>query len=810
MLFFMLPSSCKKSLKTFHISRHAIPYVIFMLIFLSIIWQLYHSVQNTMKILDRQEVSHIAGNLDSTLSITFTDQTSASGLVFDHQQTGMTLTALSEVIGPGACVSDIDRDGYQDIFVVNGSGFTHYYGKRWWWSGESRSALFHNNGDGTFKDIALSAGIAAGGWGMGCTFADYDGDGHDDLYVTQYGANVLYHNNGNLTFTDVTAQTGVGDERWSTSAVWGDYDGDGDLDLYVVNFVDFRKVITVEETNSYYIGAMPPLFNIALFNAQRNTLYQNNGNGTFSDVTAQAGVGNDQGKGFGAVFFDYDRDGDLDLYVTNHQTRNVLYQNKGDGTFIDRGSLLGVDVPLGTTGVTVGDYDHDGDWDIFSTYMQGETNILHQNLWSSGQEGFKDVSIVAGLGRESSYGYFGWGTEWVDFDNDGWEDLFIANGHILPDFDNPQRPIGQHSQLFHHMRKGEFKDVSTQVGLGFLRSSRGMAVGDFDNDGDQDVFLVNNNDRAVFLRNENTTGHHWLTIKLTGKGKNTNALGAKVKVVTDGLTQWQEVRSGSGFLSQKDQRLHFGLGKDALVRCIEIIWPNGDQERLSDVAVDQIIAVMQGEKGFKVVSKMQDKGTARKSFQEETEVVLEKHLLDPDPVIRREAVRRLAKLFQKEESLQTSAMLKKREFVSVLLEKLNDPDVEVRQNAIEALGYSESYRAVIPLLEQFQAEELPLRVQAVRSIGILRDKRAIERLLDLIRNSSEHESARVEAVLSLRKLGEEEVLAPLAMILKEGKEEERLKVYRILEELLKHREAVLIDQRKILPLLPVRGDQREY
>ena len=795
------------------ISRHIIPPIIFFSMVFIVGWQLYRSIRHTPPILDKKEVSFAPPTAPAP-GIKFIDQTVESGLIFEHRQTGMTLTALPEVIGPGACVSDVDRDGYQDIFAVNGTGFAHYYGKRWWWSGESRSALFHNHGDGTFEDIAPSAGIAPGSWGMGCAFADYDGDGDDDLYVTHYGANVLYRNNGDLTFTDVTQQAGVGDERWSTSAVWGDYDQDGDLDLYVVNFVDFKKVITVEETNSFFVGAMPPLINIALFNAQRNALYQNNGDGTFTDVAARAGVGNDQGKGLGAVFFDFDRDGDLDLYVTNHQTRNVFYQNNGDGTFADRGSALGVDVPLGATGITAGDYDNDGDWDLFSTYMQGEANILHQNSGGPGRQIFRDVSIDSGLGQESSFGYFGWAAEWADFDNDGRQDLLVANGHMIPDFDNPQKPVGQQSRLFCNTGKGDFEDVSGQVGLNVVRSARGMAVGDFDNDGDEDVFLVSNNDRAVFFLNENSSGHHWLTLKLTGRGKNTNAVGAKVKVVTRGLSQWQEVRSGSGFLSQKDQRLHFGLGHGAKVDRIEIVWPDGQRQNFKDVAADQIIAVTQGANNFVLIPRKKETPLAKRAgtshqnpFDEQERI--RAGMFEGDPIARRAAVQSLVRLFQQEAPLQTSSMLKKREWVGVLLEKLDDPDPEVRRSAIEALGYSESYRAVVPLLEQFQADETRLRWQAVKSIGILRDSRGRDSLTNVIRNSREDESVRVEAVLSLKKLGERDVLAPVIVILKEGKEEERVKARHILEALLKHEESVLIDRREILPLLSENGAQHE-
>lgn len=299
--------------------------------------------------------------------IKMVDATAESGMTFAHVQSGMTLTSLNEVIGSGACVADYDRDGFPDIYAVNGSGFAHYYGKRWWWSDPPGNALYRNKGDGTFEDVASGAGVARQGWGMGCAFGDYDNDGYPDLYVTNYGANVLYHNNGDGTFADVTDHARAGDKRWGTSAVWFDYDNDGDLDFYVVNYVVFDKGMTPGEPNSAFKAIQPFLMDSSLFDGEGNVLFRNNGGGTFTDVTAAAGVANSAGRSMGAVAFDYDNDGDQDLYIANDGSRNILFRNNGDGTFTDVGGALGVDSPLSGMGVSAGDYDNDGDMDIFFT-----------------------------------------------------------------------------------------------------------------------------------------------------------------------------------------------------------------------------------------------------------------------------------------------------------------------------------------------------------------------------------------------------------------------------------------------------------
>lgn len=426
-------------------------------------------------------------------AIRFEDVTLATGIEFCHKQGGTMLNAISEVMGSGACMGDYDNDGFVDIYAVNGSGYINFYGKKWWWYKDPHNNLYHNNGDGTFTDVTEKAGVGNKSWGMGCAWGDYDNDGNLDIYVTNHGANVLYHNNGEGTFTDVTEKAGVGDKGWGMGCAWGDYNNDGYLDIYVANYLEFDKGMNPAEPNSAFKIEMPLLMDSRLYDSQRNVLYKNNGDGTFTDVTDKAGVGNSPGKSMGVVFFDFNDDGYQDIYVVNDNSRNVLYVNNGTGTFTDVGGTLEVDSPLSGMGVTVGDYDNDGDFDIFSTYTQKDTNILYKNTrMDSGKKKkdhslskFIDVTVDAGLGEDVSVGYFGWGTEFLDYDNDGYLDIFVANGHPMVDFDDPQSTIGQRNQLFKNRGDGSFLEASGNVGAGLkpYNTSRGVAIGDYDNDG---------------------------------------------------------------------------------------------------------------------------------------------------------------------------------------------------------------------------------------------------------------------------------------------------------------------------------------
>lgn len=683
-------------------------------------------------------------------SIVFRDATLESGIDFRHLQGGEKLTAISEVMGSGACTADYDNDGYLDIYAVNGSGYTHHYGKKWWWGTEPVNRLYRNHMDGTFVDVTEKAGVGDKGWGMGCAFGDYDNDGDPDLYVTNYGANVLYKNNGDGTFSDVTDAAGVGDKGWGMSTAWGDYDLDGDLDLYVANYLIFDKTMRPGEPNSAFKVSTPFLMDSKLFDSEANVLYRNNGDGTFSDVTAAARVGNSPGKSLGVIFLDYNRDGFPDIYIANDNSRNVLYRNDGNGVFTDVGGGLGVDSPLNGMGVDAGDYDNDGDLDIFSTHPQSDTNILYRNMSASPISGeyafekFKDVTVDTGLGEEAGVGYFGWGTGFADFNNDGYLDIFVANGHGMVDFDNPQSTIGQSNQVFQNRGDGTFADVSKTAGKALQRvnTTRGAALGDYDNDGDVDLFLLNNNDDAELIMNETRTGHHWLNVDLRGVKSNRDGIGATITVTTHNLRRTREARSGSGYLSQSDSRVHFGLGECKKADVLEVRWPSGRIQRFHDVEGDQFVVIREGDDniqwrrfndsrkvtqenvadgipvdGQAITNKKVDKtyliraisAMARLEDARATEK-LRTFLSHEDREIRREAVKSLG-----------SAREEKGLF-PLLIQWQRESDEDVRREIVSALKNYDSDRIIPPLIEGLESRSVSIRREATESLAFILDR----------------------------------------------------------------------------------------
>lgn len=682
------------------------------------------------------------------LGVELVDQSIESGIEFTHRQGGKKLTAINDVIGSGACTADYDLDGYLDIYVVNGSGYSHHYGKKWWWSKSSHNVLYRNMGDGTFKDSSEVAGVGKSAWGMGCVFADYDNDGYPDLYVTNFGANILYHNNGDSTFTDVTDKAGVGDGGWGTGIAWADYDNDGDLDLYVVNYVVFDKTMTPAEPNSAFKIIKPLLMSSNLFDSQSNVLYRNNGDGTFTDVTKSSGVGNSPGRGMGAVFFDYDDDGYQDIYVTNDKSRNVLFHNMGDGSFTEVGGVMGVDTPLSGMGVTIGDYDNDGDFDIFSTHIQSETNILYQNRLADTNDrgsynrgGFVDITVDAGLGEDVGVGYFGWSTEFLDIDNDGYLDIFVANGHGVVDFDNPQTTVAQKNQVFRNNKDGTFTDISVQLGKGFnsFGSSRGMIVGDFDNDGDYDFFINNNNGRSQFLENRNSTGNHWINIRLQGTKSNRDGIGAKITLHVGLKMQTRSVLSGSGYLSQSDKRVLFGLGNADVVDILEVMWPSGLKQLFRSIKGNQFIVIVEGDdevlidkkatRSIKPKIKRSSRNSARieervrrKSKTDELAAIVKSKIVNNeiDATLRIEAINALSRITG-DRSLE------------VLLHLLENEDKEDMAAVVRALGEMGRAEAVPPLLILMKNEKSrTTRLEIVQALGKLSSDRSLELLLEAL------------------------------------------------------------------------------
>ena len=524
----------------------------------------------------------------------FISVTKEAGIHFKHHDGASGQRYFIEPLGGGAAFLDYNNDGLQDIYLVNGANLPPLPQEQSSAVELPRNALYRNNGDGTFADVAMAAGVADTGYGMGCAVGDYNNDGFPDLYVTNFGANVFFHNNGDGTFTDVTTQTGTGDTRWGASCAFVDYDNDGFLDLYVTNYVKY----TIESGQVCMNKGVRVYCDPRLYEGELDILYHNNGDGTFTDVTKSAGFSEATGRGLALAWGDYDDDGDMDVYIANDADQNFLYRNNSDGTFTDVSLTAGVGFSEdgeaeNGMGADFGDYDNDGYLDLIVTNFQGQTNTLYHN---EGNGLFSDVSYVSKIGT-MSLPYLAWGVSFCDYDNDGYQDLFIANGHLdenVQAFD----PTGFYEQpnlLFRNNRDGTFDEVSIDSGSGMRleKVSRGFAYADYDNDGDLDLLVTNLKGSPDLLQNEGNQ-NTWLSLKLIGTRSNRDAIGAQVKVTTGDLTQIREVRSGSSYLSQSDMRLHFGLGKHRRIDRIEIRWPSGLQEHLEGIEPNQTLMLVEG------------------------------------------------------------------------------------------------------------------------------------------------------------------------------------------------------------------------
>jgi hypothetical protein len=526
----------------------------------------------------------------------FRDITDRAGLRTLITSGGTKKDYVVQVNGSGVCWFDYDHDGFVDLYLVNGSTLAQLQGK------EPRTAhnrLFRNNGDGTFTDVTAKASVAGTQWGFGCVAADYDNDGNTDLLVTQFGPNLLYHNNGDGTFIDRAAKAGMaGGEIWHAGAAFGDYDNDGFLDLYISGYIDFDRQHPELKTCEYRgvnVHACGPLG----YRGAPDFLYHNNGDGTFTDVTAKAGVV-DKGLffGFTVIFDDLNGDGLADIFVANDSNANYFYRNKGDGTFEESAVTSGVAFnadgkEMSGMGVAVGDYDGDGRPDVFVTTFSNDNDVLYHN---DGHGFFSDVSFPAGVG-EPTVPFLAWATFFFDYDNDGHKDLFVANGHVYPEVEGKiGETYRQPLQLFRNSSDAKFQDASQQAGLHAIprHSARGGAYADFDNDGDLDVLISNIDDVPQLLENDGSNRSDWLELKLQGTKSNRDAIGARVRVTAGDLVQYDHVRAGGSFLSSNDLRLHFGLGDRKRVDEVRIEWPSGKTERLEKIETNQILNVVEG------------------------------------------------------------------------------------------------------------------------------------------------------------------------------------------------------------------------
>jgi len=511
---------------------------------------------------------------------------------------------LLETTGCGVAFYDYDNDGWLDIFLVNGSRLEGFPP-----GAEPTSHLFQNNRDGTFTDVTAKAGVAHSGWGQGVCIGDYNNDGWEDLFVTYYGKNVLYHNNGDGTFTDVTQKAGVAGKgtRWNTGCAFVDYDRDGHLDLFVANYIDMDLATAPapESGPCLYKGVLvacgPPGLQ-----GGKNILYHNNRDGTFADVSEAAGIFRANGTyGLGVLTADFDNDGWPDIYVANDSTASTLYQNKKNGKFedvaIEAGCALSPDgKPQAGMGLAAADYDLDGNLDIVKTNFAGDTPSLYHNL---GGGNFEDATFTAGLGAHTQL--LGWGCGFFDFDNDGWPDILICNGHVYPEVQQLKTEAGyaQRKLLYRNLRNGHFADMSLQVGPGMSdpAACRGCAFGDFDNDGDIDVVVNTVNDFPQLLRCDSKLANNWIKVRTIGTKSNRSGIGARIACVTrvpgesKPHRQIDEVRSGGSYISQNDLRIHFGLGKAEQVDRLEIRWPSGQVDSINDVKANQLLFVKEGE-----------------------------------------------------------------------------------------------------------------------------------------------------------------------------------------------------------------------
>jgi hypothetical protein len=501
---------------------------------------------------------------------------------------------------------DYDGDGDLDVFLVQGTTLDPSKLARFPPpSGQPPGCrLFRNDltrdGSGRpvlrFTDVTEAAGLGRVMYGMGAATGDYDNDGRIDLYVTAFGPNVLFHNNGDGTFTDVTQTAGVGDERWSTSASFFDYDRDGKLDLFVANYLDFT--VAGNKTCFDALGARD-YCTPALYRPVPDRLFHNEGNGRFRDVSDHAGITRADGPGLGVVSADFDGDGWPDLYVANDGATNQLWINKGDGTFEERGLLSGTaynaeGLPEGSMGVAAGDFDGDGDEDVFVTNLPRETNTLYVN---EGKGLFQDATDVWGLGAPSAP-HTGFGTEWFDYDNDGWLDLFVANGAvtIVEALRGSAYPFHERNQLFHNAGRPPFHEVSEAALPSLSEVSRGVAIGDVDDDGDVDLLVTNNNGPARLLLNEGSGGR-WLEVRLRGVTDNADGIGARVGLLrSDGRTLWRRAHSDGSYLMASDVRVHFGLGGHGAALVL-VQWPSGRREAWPLPGVDRLLTLRQGSGG---------------------------------------------------------------------------------------------------------------------------------------------------------------------------------------------------------------------
>jgi hypothetical protein len=530
----------------------------------------------------------------SGIPVRFVDIARAAGIGFQQDATATDEKYYLETMGTGVGWIDYDQDGLMDLFFVQSAATDIYRPPH-----PLRSALYHNNGDGTFTDVTEKAGVSAAGlYGQGVAVGDFDNDGYPDLYVTGYGHAILYHNNRDGTFTDVTEKAGVSDKGgWSTSAGWFDYDKDGYLDLIVCNYIEWNP------KNNIWCGEHRPGYRAYChpdnYKGQRLKLYHNNHDGTFTDVSEKSGVGIPEAKGMGVVLADFNNDGWPDIAVANDTWPNFLFINKKDGTFKDVSFTSGIAASEdgkyeAGMGIDAADVDGDGYLDIYVTHLDFELDRLYHN---NRDETFDDVTYASGIGNKAIF-LSGVTMKFLDYDNDGWTDICQANGAMLDNINlyHTEVTYKEPMLMFRNLGQGKFEKVSEQLGPDFMHpvAGRGLAVADFDNDGDIDLAVNNRGDHPELLRNDGGNANHWLEVFLVGTKSDRDGIGSTLKLTSEGFTQTKQSQGGMGYMSASDPRIHFGLGQRRSIESLEIAWPSGTVDKLTNVSIDQIITVKEG------------------------------------------------------------------------------------------------------------------------------------------------------------------------------------------------------------------------
>ena len=521
----------------------------------------------------------------------FIDATESAGITFIHTDGRSGLRLFNEFLGSGGGFFDYDNDGDLDIYLVNGAVQSD--------SAQDKiphNVLYQNNGDNTFTDVTDKAGVGSNAYGVGAAVGDYDNDGDIDLYVTNFGEDQLYQNNGDGTFTDVTTHAKVGNPNWGTSCAFADVDNDGHLDLYVANYATYASKDDIRcEERGVHVYCGPHAYP-----AVHDTFYKNNGDGTFTDSSALFHHTDlIPQHGLGVIFGDYDADGDTDLYVANDQDPNFLFQNTEKGNFLEVALISGVcyndmgkeEAGMGTD---FGDYDNDGWLDLTVSNYQTETNTVYHNHDGSF---FTDNTITSGI-AEVTHGYLGWGIKFFDYDNDGYQDIFVANGHLMDNIAVLEKHVTypQRNLLFRNLGNGKFANIVSETdGLALKKVSRGAAIGDYDNDGDMDILVTNCNQRPDLLENVVGNQNNWIQIQVVGQKSNRSGIGARIKVVTGTHVQYREVQSGGSYLSFHDLRAHFGVGKAEQIEHLEIRWSSGHTDRVTHLPVNRRFLAVEGQ-----------------------------------------------------------------------------------------------------------------------------------------------------------------------------------------------------------------------